>query len=110
MNMSHRLFGLFALALVALLPWQASHAAVTCAPMQAAMEAKPETNDCGGCPETGAEACQSLCVALCQSLPDARSPDIGKLNLLCEQHSPFSDRFPSTGTGGPEPPPPRLLV
>lgn len=109
MTMSHRLFGLLALALVALLPWQASHAAVTCAPMQMAMEATQGTNDCGGCPERAANACRSLCVTLCQSIPDVQSPEMGKPDLSDEEHLPLSDRFPSTGTGGPEPPPPRLL-
>lgn len=108
MTMPHRLFGLLALVLAALLPWQASHAAVSCAPMQMAMEDTQVTVDCGGCPEPTADACRSLCVALCQSLTDVRSPEIGKPDLPCEQHVPFSDRFPATGTAGPEPPPPRL--
>lgn len=108
MTMYRRLVGLLALALVALLPWQASHAAVSCAPMQMAMKNMPASDDCSGCPEPTADACRSLCVTLCQSLTDMRSPDLGRPDLPCEQHLPFSDRFPATGTAGPEPPPPRL--
>jgi hypothetical protein len=108
MTMPHRLFVYLAILLVALMPLEASYAAVGCAPMGDEMAISHEADDCGGCADGEREQCRSVCLALCQLLPPARGAILPTHDISLDEHLPFDTAHPLLMSSGPEPPPPRL--
>ena len=103
---TQRLFLYLAAFLVAMLPVEATYAANGCAPMA---EMAADAGECGDCMDDEREQCQSYCLALCQTLPAARSSPLEFRDLSSLTFLPLLANFPPSPIGGPEPPPPRIL-
>lgn len=105
-HVTQRLFLYLAAFLVALLPLEATYAANGCAPVATMTD---HGGNCGECMDDEREQCQSYCLALCQTLPAARSSPLEFRDLSSLTFLPLLANSPPSPIGGPEPPPPRIL-
>lgn len=106
MSMPRHLLVYLALVLAALLPLESADAVNGCASVAATDN---HENDCGDCIDCERQQCRAYCIALCQAFLAAHTQEVGAQAKTAGDHRPPEAAFPKISSGGPEPPPPRML-